>query len=322
MSESAQSKLVRGIVPPMVTPLCDDELDQVGLSRLLSRLLAGGVDALFILGTTGEGPSLSYRVRRTLIDAVTTAVAGRVPVLVGVTDTSLAESIDMARCAEAAGADAVVYAPPCYFPITQERLADGLRSLAQRSPLPVVLYNMPSLTKNVIEVETVAALLNEPNVTGIKDSSGDIEYFRRLLEVTRNRPDWLAMTGPEHLMAESVAMGGDGAVCGGANVHPALFSELFRAADAGDSAATAELQKQVELLGQLYQLSNEQGVCVIQGIKAALNELGVCGASLSSPYGQLPARFSAAVQEVLAKLDLKADTNQNTLHSSVSASAS
>src|SRR5437899_7918271 len=102
-----------GIVPPMITPLrARDELDVPGLERLIERILAGGVSGLFILGTTGEGPSLSYVLRRELIERTCRLVHGRVPVLVGITDTAFAESISLARNAASAGAEAVVVAPP------------------------------------------------------------------------------------------------------------------------------------------------------------------------------------------------------------------
>ncbi|CAK9037456.1 4-hydroxy-tetrahydrodipicolinate synthase (HTPA synthase) [Durusdinium trenchii] len=295
---------LRGVVPPLVTPLVDDELDKKGLDRLLGRQLASGVRGLFILGTTGEGPSLRYRVRRALVDAVTNTVAGRKPVLVGITDTSLSESIDAARCAEAAGADAVVYAPPCYFPTSQQSLADAVRQLADQSPLPVLLYNMPALTKTVYEIDTVAKLLDEPNVVGLKDSSGDLEYFRQLLALRKDRPAWTLMTGPEHLMAPSVQMGGDGGVCGGANICPELFAELFDAAANGDSPQVARLQAKVELLGALYNQSSDRGVAVIQGVKAALAALRLCTPELCSPYRSLPSDCEQAVAEVLRELGL------------------
>ena len=102
-----------GIVPPLVTPLRDrDELDVPGLEKLVEHVLSGGVAGLFILGTTGEGPSLSYRLRGELVARVCRQVSGRVPVLVGITDTAFAESVNLARTAEKCGADAVVVAPP------------------------------------------------------------------------------------------------------------------------------------------------------------------------------------------------------------------
>src|SRR5512137_411822 len=116
---------LRGIIPPLVTPLSDrDTLDAAGLERLIEHILAGGVHGLFILGTTGEGPDFSYALRRQLIERTCKQVAGRVPVLVGVSDTSRTESLAVARYAADCSADAVVITPPYYLSIGQPELCD------------------------------------------------------------------------------------------------------------------------------------------------------------------------------------------------------
>ena len=119
-----------GIIPPMVTPLRDrDALDVAGLERLIEHILAGGVHGLFILGTTGEGPSLSYRLRKELIERTCHQVKGRVPVLVGITDTAFQESLNVARWSADAGADSLVVAPPYYLPEAQPELQEYLDHL-------------------------------------------------------------------------------------------------------------------------------------------------------------------------------------------------
>src|SRR5271169_3766297 len=133
-----------GIIPPMVTPLRDrDGLDFAGLEKLIEHILAGGVNGLFILGTTGEGPGLSYRLRRELIERVCKQVRQRVPVLVGITDTAFVESVNVARAAADFGADAVVAAPPYYLPEAPPELQEYLDHLVAELPLPLFLYNMP-----------------------------------------------------------------------------------------------------------------------------------------------------------------------------------
>jgi 4-hydroxy-tetrahydrodipicolinate synthase len=173
----------------MVTPLKDrDTLDLWGLERLVEHILGGGVQGLFILGTTGEGPSLSYRLRCELIERVCGQVNGRVPVLVGVTDTAFVESVNLAGIAADEGAAAVVLAPPYYFPAGQAELLEYLEHIATELPLPVFLYNMPSHTKIKFELGTLRQALTLPNVMGLKDSSGDLEYFRQAAEVVRAVP--------------------------------------------------------------------------------------------------------------------------------------
>ncbi|HEX8202868.1 MAG TPA: dihydrodipicolinate synthase family protein, partial [Isosphaeraceae bacterium] len=164
---------LRGIIPPMVTPLRDrDRLDLPGLERLIEHILRGGVHGLFLLGTTGEAPGLSHRLRCELVERTCEQVGDRVPVLVGITDTAFVESIEMAEHAADAGAHAAVLAAPYYFPAGQPELAEYIEQIAGEVPLPIFLYNMPSHTKLSFEPETIARALELPNVVGLKDSSG------------------------------------------------------------------------------------------------------------------------------------------------------
>ena len=178
----------------MVTPLIDrDTLDRAGLERLLEHILAGGVHGLFILGTTGEGPSLSYRLRRELIDQVCRQVAGRVPVLVGITDTAYVESLNLARHAAEAGVAAVVLAPPYYMPEGQPELREYLGHLVPELPLPLYLYNMPPLTKVPFALDTVEWAMEQAGIVGMKDSSGDMGYFHAVLQPVAATPRLVAV---------------------------------------------------------------------------------------------------------------------------------
>src|SRR5689334_20650266 len=237
--------LFRGIIPPMITPLRDrDALDLDGLERLVEHLIAGGVHGIFALGTTGEAPSLSHRVRHELVSQTLRIARRRVPVLVGITDTSFTESIELARVCADAGAAAVVTAPPYYFPAGQPELCEYLDDLAAELPLPLFLYNMPSMTKVVIELSTVQHAMQNPKVIGIKDSSGDMIHLHRLVELARQRPEtWNVLIGPEELTAEAVLLGAHGGINGGANVHPRLYVQLYDAALAGDLPRIRELQR-------------------------------------------------------------------------------
>ena len=132
MTSAALSRPLRGIITPMITPLQGrDRLDIEGLQRLVEHICSGGVHGLFILGSTGEAPHLSYNLRRELIERVCDQVATRIPVLVGIMDTSFVESVDLARHAEQAGAEAVVFAPPYYFPLSQVELFEYLLCLVE-----------------------------------------------------------------------------------------------------------------------------------------------------------------------------------------------
>jgi 4-hydroxy-tetrahydrodipicolinate synthase len=276
---------LQGIIPPLITPLRDrDILDVGGLEKLLEHILAGGVGGLFILGTTGEGPSLSYRLRRELIERVCRQVNHRVPVLVGITDTAFAESVCVARWAADAGADAVVVAPPYYMPEGQPELQEWLDHLVPALPLPLFLYNMPPLTKVSYELETVRYALDNPRIIGLKDSSGDLEYFKSVAALLPRRPDWSLFIGPEEKLLDALQMGGHGGVSGGANLFPKLYVGLCQAFQAGDLARAQALQKQIQSVSQaLYRVGRHPST-IIKGIKCALNCLGVCDDFMAEPF--------------------------------------
>ncbi len=289
---------LRGIIPPLVTPLLDrDTLDVAGLERLIEHILAGGVHGLFILGTTGEAPSLSYRLRYELIELVCRQVKGRVPVLVGITDTSFVESVNVARKAQDAGAQAVVLAPPYYFPAGQSELLEYLKHLTPELPLPVFLYNMPSYTKLVFEPETIRAAAEFPGIVGIKDSSGNMIYFRRLQSLLKENAEFSLLIGQEELLAEAVLLGGHGCVCGGANLIPELYVDLYNAAFSKDLPKVESLHKKVmHLSTTIYNVGRYES-SFLKGIKCALSCIGICSDFLAEPFH----RFRRAEHEVIQR---------------------
>jgi 4-hydroxy-tetrahydrodipicolinate synthase len=188
MKKSTLPRPLKGIIPPMITPLLDrDNIDVKGLEKLVEHILDGGVHGLFILGTTGEAPSLSYKLRYELIERVCKLVNNRIPVLVGITDTSHIESIKIAEHSQKQGVSAVVLAPPYYFQAGQPELLEYIEHLAPKLPLPLFLYNMPSCTKVFFDPETVVKASQIPNIHGIKDSSANMIYFHKLQLLLKDR---------------------------------------------------------------------------------------------------------------------------------------
>ncbi len=304
MPTSLLPRPIRGIIPPMITPLLDAAtLDREGLARLIEHIVAGGVHGLFVLGTTGEGPSLPYALRRDLVAEACALVRRRVPVLVGITDTAYGELSAMARHAAEAGASAVVVAPPPYFTATQSELLGYLRRVAGASPLPVLLYNMPSHTKVFIEADTVRRAADFPNVIGLKDSSGNLTHFHHVQLLLADRPDFTLLVGPEEQLAASVLLGGHGGVNGGANLMPELYVSLFNAARAGDLPRVRELHRRVmELSTQLYSVGRS-GASVLQGLKCALALRGICHDAMAEPFVRFGDSERAVIAERLAALD-------------------
>jgi 4-hydroxy-tetrahydrodipicolinate synthase len=293
---------ITGIVPPMVTPIAGrDKLDIPGLEKLIEHILAGGVHGLFILGTTGEAPSLGYAVRRELIERTCKQVNRRVPVLVGVTDTAYSESLTLARHAERCGADAVVIAPPYYFPAGQPELLEYFQSIVSAMPLPVMLYNMPACTKINIELDTLRHMLDHPKVIGFKDSSGQMVYFHGAARLFADHPGKTLLVGAEEMLGEAVMLGGHGGICGGANLFPKLYVDLYHAATSDDLATVKRLHELVIRITALYRVGRYTS-STIKGVKCALACMGICEDYLAEPFHRFREHERTQVRKMLAEL--------------------
>jgi dihydrodipicolinate synthase/N-acetylneuraminate lyase len=284
----------------MVTPLNGaDTLDAAGLERLIEHVLAGGVHGLFILGTTGEGPALSYRLRRELIERTCRQVAGRVPVLVSITDTAYEESCGLAAHAARCGAQGVVTAPPFYFAVSQNDLFRLVELLSNEVELPLFLYNMPALTKACFAPETVLRASELPNVRGLKDSSGELNYLRAVVDRMQDRPDFTILIGPEELLLESLRIGAGGGVNGGANLFPKIFVSLYNAARAGNLKEALLLQERIRQLGELLYGIGEAESSYLRGLKLGLELVGICKSTLATPYVSADSNRHEALGEIL-----------------------
>lgn len=303
MNVEEKLRPLRGIIPPMATPLASiDKLDLPGLERLIEHILRGGVHGLFILGTTGEGPALSYRLRRELIERVCEQVGGRVPVLVGITDSAYIESLQLAEVSAKAGASAVVAATPFYFRFGQSDILRLIESLAKDSSLPLFLYNQPELTKISFEPTTVARAAEIPNVVGVKDSGGKIGYIKQVLSmVGKSHPEFSVLVGSEKLLVEALLCGAHGGVTGGANIFPDLPVRLYQAFVDGRHQEMHELQAKIIEIGAPIWNIGEEAPTFLGRLKGALAVLGICGGLPSWPYRQITADEENKIAEHLKK---------------------
>ncbi len=294
---------LRGIIPPIVTPLLDrDSLDLAGLEAVVDHLINGGVHGIFALGTTGEFASLSAKLKREMISGVCRFAKGRVPVIAGVTDTALLESIALAKHAADVGVQAVVLSTPYYMPLSQDDLGAYFQEIIPQLPLPVYLYNIPSLTKVNIEVATVRKALELPQVVGVKDSSGNLGYFNQLAGLKSIREDWSLLVGPEELLAQSLLAGAQGGIAGGANLFPSLYVDLYDAFMRNDWAEVQRLHSTImRVSSTLYQV-NSYGSGFIKAIKCALELLGICNGAMASPLNAFNGDERERVKAVLDEL--------------------
>lgn len=292
---------LKGIVPPIVTPLHEDEtVDEAALERQLERLIGAGIHGLFFLGSTGEQPALRDAERVRALRAARRVVAGRVPIICGTMASGTGRALDNIRTAAAEGADAVAVTPPHYYPSRgpDEQLAH-YRACAEASPVPVVVYNIPSTTKVMLSAETIARIAELPGVIGVKDSSGDLTHVLKLIQGVGRERGKRVLVGVPPIAAAALLQGAHGAVPGIANVDPRTLVRLYDAAARGDLAALEPLQRRVGRLMDLLALGAPV-VC----IKTALELMGVCRHHATAPLPPLDPDRREAVAGILRELEL------------------
>ncbi len=297
-------KKLCGIVPPLITPLLDNnKLDVPGLERLIEHVIAGGVHGIFILGTTGEAQSLSFKLRVEMIKRTSEILKKRLPLLVGISDTSEADSVCLGNIACDAGADALVSAPPYYYATGQYELAEFYEGLIPQLQLPVFLYNMPIHTKVSFAPATVRRIAENQKVIGFKDSSANGAYFQSVMYEMRDRKDFSIFVGPEEMTAEVVLLGASGGVNGGANMFPKLYVDLYNAAYAGNVTKVRELQQKVmEVSATIYNIGN-YGSSYLKGVKCALSVMGICSDFLATPFHKFDTKQRLQIEKAISQLN-------------------
>jgi 4-hydroxy-tetrahydrodipicolinate synthase len=226
----------------------------------------------------------------------------RIPVFVGITDTSSVESVSLADYAFEQGADALVLTAPYYFPAGQTELIEYIEDMVPRLKLPLILYNMPSMTKIWFEIDSLKKLSALEGIIGVKDSSGDLGYFKELCKLKRLRPDWSVLLGPEALMTVSMDLGGDGGIAGGANVYPRLFVRCYEAKAAGDMDQVAKYQQIIDDFQEVYTIGKYASK-YIKATKCCLSILGVCDDFMERPFNRFYPQHRALVKDILKKMD-------------------
>ena len=284
-----------GVLPALISPLqSDGRVDEAAVARLVEHVIDGGVDGLLALGSTGEAASLDETARRTILSSVVAAAAGRVPVICGVAQSHLSAARTEVEAAARLGAAAALVVPPFYYPIDQATVLAFYRRLAAKSPIPILLYNIPQFTKVVSEPATVATLAGEGSIAGIKDSSRDFEYFEGVCIAARGLPKFRIFTGSDTMLLPSLAMGGAGTICGAANVAPSWVVHIYKEFTRGDLVA-AQAGQDV-----LYQLVMAlRGGVFPAAIKSACHLLGICEPWCAAPVQPLDDQSEATLRDQL-----------------------
>lgn len=233
---------LEGTVCPMPTPTDGRSIDTETLAAYTRFLADNGVHGLFPCGSIGEFPSFTRAQRRQVLETVAEQ-SGDVPVLAGCGNTNIPEVADHIEDAVAAGADAAVVVTPYYLSTTQEGLHQFFDAIADDSPLPILLYNIPGLTGEGLRLELVSRLAEHPNIVGLKDTSGDLTFLYDVIEATP--PSFSVFQGATELSIASLDAGADGMIAGPANVFPGAVVQLYESYRNGNYERTNQLMTDV-----------------------------------------------------------------------------
>lgn len=239
-----------GIFPPVVLPFgSDGTVDHVSLERHVEHLLRAGVHGLWMNGTTGEFHALDAGQRAQAVRVAVKTAGGAVPVVAHVGDTSTERVLEHSRAALAAGADRLAVIPPYFVDFTQAEMCQHFRRIAGVAGLPVLVYHLPQLAGTGLSVASIATLAQEGVVTGVKDSSNDLVWFRQLLAGARQAGVPLdCFTGGSSVTDLGLYLGGAGAMASAANLTPRHLVAMYDAAAAGDWVLLHTLQEELEAL--------------------------------------------------------------------------
>ena len=292
---------IRGIIPPVITPMNNDPEQTVNheaLRQQVERLLAGGVHGMFPLGTNGEAYALSFKEKEEILATVIDQVKGRVPVYAGTGCITTAETIRMSRRAEEMGADALSIITPSFALASQKELYDHYVAVAKQVNIPIILYNIPPRTGNKLLPETVQALCRDVDViVGAKDSSGDIENLKAYIRLTRELDkDVAILAGNDGAILTCLKEGGAGGIAGRANIWPATVAKIYDCFKAGDLEGAQAAQDAVAILQQTYKYGNPHTI-----IKTAVALQGYNIGKCRAPFNYVPEEGLEAIKKVLAE---------------------
>ena len=292
----------QGSMTALVTPFQNDgRLDLLALAALVDWQIHEGTQALVPAGTTGETSTLNHDEHRQVVETCIEAAGGRVPVIAGAGSNSTLEAVDLARHAQAAGADAVMVVTPYYNAPTQEGLYQHFRRVAEAVSVPVFIYNIPSRSAVDMAPATMAALVRDlRNIVGVKDATGRLERVGEQREACG--PDFIQLSGEDATALGFNAHGGRGCISVTANVTPGLCAAFQRALQMGDFKAALTLHERLLPLHQA--LFIEPGVC---GVKYALSTLHPWSNVVRLPLVPVTAATQRAIDLAMQGLDLHAD---------------
>lgn len=298
------TKKYNGVVVPMVTPVTPTGmLDKPAVERIIKSFVEAGVSPL-LMGTTGEGNSVSTSDGQELIATAVKAAEGKITIYAGLTGNSFIEQLKQAGYYSASGADVIVATLPSYYSLTPEQMENYYKTLADSIKGPLMLYNIAATTHMSIPVDVVERLSKHPNIVGLKDSERDLERMEKCIEIARNNDDFTYFCGWAAQSAHSLELGGDGIVPSTGNFVPGMFRKLYDAAEAGDMETANRLQDETNEIAKLYQAGRTLGQS-LTALKVMMQTRGLCTPDMLMPLTRLSEQEEAEIAAAAAAITEK-----------------
>ena len=290
--------IFKGLGVALITPFTANEaVDFAAVAKIVDNLIAGGVDYILVLGTTGETPTLTTDERKALIRFVRDRVAGRVKLMVGVGGNCTRDVVATLKKWDLSGYDAILSVNPYYNKPNQEGLYQHFKAIAEASPLPIMLYNIPGRTGINMTPETIARLANDfDNIFGVKEASGNLEQMEQVKALAPS--DFLLVSGDDGLTVDVIKLGGVGVISVLANAYPAETKEVVELALAGN---IDEADKKLKALDGIISALFEEGNPV--GVKTALCLKGVCSNTMRLPLVPGSEALQAKIKNLIAEYE-------------------
>lgn len=270
-------KALIGTGTALITPFHDDfSIDFEALGRIVEQQIVGGTNYFVILGTTGESVTLSTEEKQQVIECIKRVTAGRIPLVLGVGGNNTVEVVKQLKALDTDGLTAILSVSPYYNKPNQQGIINHYNMVADASPLPVILYNVPGRTGSNMTAATQLTLAQHPNIVATKEASGNME---QVMTILANKPeDFLVISGDDALTFPMLACGGSGVISVINHAFPKTFSGMVRSALQGDFS-TAKKAHETVLESAIAIFADGSP----SGIKTMLNEMGLCGTTVRPP---------------------------------------
>ncbi len=292
------NKKYRGVVVPMVTPVTKEgALDTDAVVRIIEFFAQAGVSPL-LMGTTGEGNSVSQADGLLFVETAVKAARQRITIYAGLTGNCFSEQLRQAEAYTKAGADVIVATLPTYYALTPEQMENYYRRLADAITGPLMLYNILATTHMSIPVDVIRRLADHPNIVGLKDSERDLERMAQCIEIAKGREDFCYFCGWAAQSAHSLELGGDGIVPSTGNYVPEMFQQLYEAAVAGDMTTANRLQDETNEIAKIYQKDRMLGQS-LTALKVMMQTKGLCEPWMLMPLTRLTEEEEKAIRDAL-----------------------